>query len=890
MVAPPAGSHHLAATATFLTEVLPIGSLMNNRIRLVLSAATAVQLLGSVSFADEQQQPSPQSKNPRQIQFFENKIRPVLVKHCYECHSADSDDIGGHLRLDTRQATLKGGESGPAVVPGDLKSSLLMSAIEYRDFEMPPDAKLPDSVIRDFRKWIQSGAADPRKGPGPASPSDNTATKTPVDLWSLQPVQAPEVPDSETDIWSGNDIDRFVLRRLTEHKLKPVNDAGIDTLLRRTTIDLTGLPPTIEQQRRFGDAAAADLNSAMEQLVDELLASPQFGERWGRHWMDAVRYAESAGNSRDVLMPWAWRYRDYIIDAFNNDVPYNQFLTEQIAGDLLPAATSSERDRLQIATGFLAVGSKSLNGGNLALDIPDDQIDVIGKSVLALTISCARCHDHKFDPIPTADYYGLVGIFRSTETLYGGGTRRPKKASEKLKVYLPLGEDVEARTKAFEEQDKQLAALTKKQAAASKQLAQLRKTLPENWKAQVAKLRSETSTPDNRPNDKPAAELTGAEEKLLAKIEAFEQAQSTLKILQDELKELKQVEQPELEFAVGVRDKSKAADSPIYLRGDKSKPGQPTPRGFLSAISVQRNIQIDKQHSGRLELAQWLTQPDHPLTSRVLVNRVWQHLYGRGLVESVDNFGVNGNEPTHPELLDWLAYRFVHRHRWSIKSLIREMILTRTYRLSSDNEAGNYSIDPANTYLWRMSRRRLEAEPLRDSILAASGQLKLERPLGSAVMKMGEGEVGRGIKTEYLTEPFPHRTVYLPILRTKMPAFLKTFDYPEPSNPQGLRDSTNVPAQSLFLMNSPFVLEQSQHLASRVLETEDTEAARLNVLWQLVLGRLPNQAEVSRAREFLSQIQQDTSIDSNADTDAALTSWSMLGQALFASAEFRYLQ
>ena len=819
----------------------------------------------------------------RNLQFFESKIRPVLVQHCYKCHAADSNEIGGGLLLDSRAATRSGGESGAAVVPGNVQESLLISAIEYRDFEMPPDAKLPDDVIRDFKRWVANGAVDPRKGKPAPSPITTESKKPESDLWSLKPIAISE-PPAVTE-WAISDIDRFVLRKMNDEGLEPVPDAGVDAILRRTTFDLIGLPPTVESLAAFRDAAGHGLNSALEQLVDELLASPQFGERWGRHWMDAVRYAESAGNSRDVLMPWAWRYRDYIIDALNADVAYDRFLTEQIAGDLLSADSIAERDRLQIATGFLAIGSKSLNGGNLELDIPDDQIDVIGKAILGLTVSCARCHDHKFDPIPTADYYGLVGIFRSTETLYGGSTRRPKTVADKLKVYLPLGKNADERANTISKIDKEMAAVKKKEAVAAKRVAAQKKRLPKDWKTRYSELKEREAAIAS--NDK-LPPLRGPDKNLLRQFALFEEAERQQAELQEQLKQMQQG-LPDLDFAIGVRDKTKVADSPIYLRGDKGKAGDVTPRGFLSVVPVAEEIAVNAKQSGRLELARWITQPDHPLTSRVIVNRVWQHLFGRGLVESVDNFGVNGDTPSHPELLDWLANRFVHHHHWSLKSLIREIVLSRTYRLSNEFDERNCELDPGNIFLWRMSRRRLEAEPLRDAMLAASGQLNLERPLGSAVMKMGEGEVGRGIKTEYLDEPFPHRTVYMPILRTKMPSFLKTFDHPEPSNPQGLRDSTNVPAQSLYLMNSPFVLEQSELLARRVIDAAPDDGIRLKNLWQLTLSRSPTGTEINRSLEFLVKTDDKLKSEQSDTARREIRKWQMLSQALFASAEFRYV-
>lgn len=373
--------------------------------------------------------------DPKDVAFFEKKIRPVLVKHCYECHSADSDDVSAGLYVDSREGLLTGGEMGAAVVPGNVNKSLLIQAIEYRDIEMPPDGKLPDDVIRDFRRWVRMGAPDPRTGTMPVQASAADDASPAADLWSLEPVGDPEPPVLDSD-WPASTVDQFVHARHVERGLTPVADAESLVLLRRLCFDLTGLPPNAEQIAAIQADASPE---AFSTLIDELLASPAYGERWGRHWLDVVRYGESAGSSRDVLMPHAWRYRNYVIDAFNSDVPYDRFIAEQIAGDLLPAESPEDAKRMLVATGLLAIGSKSLNGGNVPLDLIDDQIDVIGKSMLGLTISCARCHDHKFDPIPTADYYALAGIFKSTETLYGGGIRRPKDDARQTRRLSPAG-------------------------------------------------------------------------------------------------------------------------------------------------------------------------------------------------------------------------------------------------------------------------------------------------------------------------------------------------------------------------------------------------------------------------------------------------------------------
>ncbi len=897
-----------------------------NRGRKLLALLVLLALSAGQALAEEKDPPAeqPAVQDKEGMAFFERKVRPVLVKHCYECHSADSDEIGGGLRLDTRQATLAGGESGPAVVPGKIAESLLIAAVEYRDLEMPPEGKLPEDVIADLRRWVGMGAPDPRvqEVAMPREPETKPGAES---LWSLQPVERPEVPAVRGGDWARSDIDRFVLARLEQQELEPVADADPRRLLRRVYFDLVGLPPSPEDVRAF---AADPTPEHYRRIVDKLLKSPRFGERWGRHWLDVVRYAESAGNSRDVLMPYAYRYRDYVIDALNRDVPYDRFVTEQLAGDLLPADSPEERRRLLVATGLLAVGSKSLNGGNLELDIADDQIDVVGKAVLGLTISCARCHDHKFDPIPTADYYALAGIFRSTETLYGGGTNRPKNVPEKLKVYLPLGEDAEQIGRRIEEREKEKARLTKQQAAAAKQVKTLEAKLPKNWKEKLAALEAGGKSADEAPDAKlPEADAASREvqpgqaEKgeagdqgeasqppvsqpgpLETQVARFRAAQQKLREIQTRLKQLNETPVPELEFAVGVRDKKKIADYPIQVRGERNRAGDVVQRGFLSCVELPIPAKVENQEqSGRLELARWLTHPRHPLTGRVLVNRVWQHLFGQGLVETVDNFGVNGMPPTHPQLLDWLADRFVNEHAWSLKSLVRELVMTRTYQLSTDYSEANYEVDPGNTLYWRMSRRRLEAEALRDAMLAASGKLVLDPPETSPVTKIGEGEVGRGINTRPLEEPFPHRSVYLPIIRGLVPEFLKLFDLPEPSNPQGQRAATNVPAQSLFLLNSPFVIEQAEGIAGRAMAAAQEDAGRLEYAYLLCLSRPPSAEELERGLAFLDQAQDNLAAEpaedgkprdgkQSAAPDSRLVPWTMLCQGLLASAEFRYLE
>lgn len=844
----------------------------------------ACLLLPLSLFGDETKIP------PNQLEFFEKQIRPILVQHCYECHSVDADEVGGNLYLDSREGSLTGGESGPAVVPADLRASLLIDALEYGSFEMPPDAPLPDEVIAKFKRWIRMGAPDPRDARMPHQDSDTDAEdQSSEPLWSLQPIpDSTLVPEVEDPQWPRSEIDRFVQSEREKQGLHPVGDAMPESFLRRLSFDLVGLSPSAEH---LAQIQQDDSVQTIESIVDDLLDSPRFGERWGRHWLDVARFAESAGSSRDVLMPYAWKYRDYVIDAINDDLPYTRFITEQIAGDLLDAPTKAERERLTVATGLLAVGQKSLNGGNLALDIADDQIDVVGKAVLGLTVSCARCHDHKFDPIPTRDYYSLAGIFLSTETLYGGGTKRPKTSAEKVGLYLAVGDEVDVSIKALDDLAKELAQLNKKKKTLTNRNAVLLKKLPRDWQEQEQALAERLKVK----TDEQAKEARKNDGGLQLRIDQYRKGVAALKQLQSEIKavESRQSEIPAIDFAVGVRDSKKLADTKIRIRGESNDQGEVAPRGFLECVGLDTSSileesglgQIDGDQSGRLQLAAWLTDTKNPLPARVAANRIWLHLFGRGLVETADNFGSNGVKPSHPKLLDYLAREFIQLG-WSTKKLIREIVLSRTYRLSTVFDEQDFAIDPANRFYWRNDLRRLEAEAIRDAMLSASGQLDLDRPpFGSTVARIGEGEVGRGINTDLLEEPFPYRSVYLPVIRGILPESLKLFDFPDPSNPQTVRDATNVPSQSLYFMNSPFVVEQAELAAKEILAKHETRSDRIAAAYMAILGRQPGEEEAQRIALFLDGDQ--TAVEPG--EQEPLLAWTTVIQSLFASAEFRYL-
>lgn len=813
------------------------------------------------------------------IEFFENNIRPILVDHCYECHSAETDEPAGGLLLDTRDGIREGGETGPAVVPEDIAESLLISAIEYNDLEMPPDEKLDDEVIAQFREWIEMGAPDPRDGTEHESATMDEEPEPAQPLWSLQPPVA-HTPPQATE-WARSPVDQFVLQRLTQADLSPARQADPAVLLRRLSFDLVGLPPE-QQDLAALQAAATDArrDEFFRNYVDRLLASPQYGERWARHWLDVARYGESAGSSRDVLMLYSWRYRDYVIDAFNADIAWPDFIRQQVAGDLLPADSDAQRRRNLVATGLLAIGSKSLNGGNLALDIADDQIDVVSKAFMGLTVSCARCHDHKFDPVPTADYYALAGIFRNTQTFYGGSTRRPGTLRDRMKVYLPLSAEFEQHVDDVQKIDAQVAQLTKKLNPVKKRTQAIEKRLPKDWKQLLEVMESEDG------GNPTSAEIPPD---VRRQLNLYQKTMAEMQTLNGQIRSARQrlADLPEPAFAFAVREAAKPRDFPIQIRGDRTKAGDVVPRGFLSCVTGPEIDKIPAGESGRRQLAEWLADPSHPLTSRVIVNRVWQHLFGTGLVETSNNFGESGSRPTHPELLDYLALRFQGEHQGSLKSLIRELVLTAVYQQAVDGVARGWTTDPSNTLYWRANRRRLEAEAIRDAMLHAAGRLNLDRPEGSLVQQVGEGEVGRNINTRPLEQAFDHRSVYLPVIRGLLPEFLKVFDFPEPSNPAARRSVTNVPTQSLFLMNSPFVTAQAQAAATLVCRAADNTEQRLDLLWKRCLGRGPTAAEIKMACEFLADWNSPDAADDQ--SPAGLKAWAALAQSVMGSAEFRFV-
>ena len=769
----------------------------------------------------------PRPATPEQLAYFEKYVRPIFVNRCYNCHSEAFKEAGG-LRVDVGISIFAGGDSGPVIIPGHPERSILIKRVKNPDPKkrMPQESAepLPGEEIATLETWIRNGAAWPDETEKlPQTPARLLASyqKLKTRHWSWQPLTDPPVPAVANASWPVTDIDRFILAKLEEKGLAPVKDADAVTLIRRLRYDLTGLPPSPAESKAFQANHSA---RAYSELVDRLLASAQFGERWGRHWLDVARYAESSGPSRNMPYPNAWRYRDYVIDAVNRDIPYDRFIQEQIAGDLLPAATPSERDRLLIATGFLALGPKDVNQrfkARFKMDNVDDQIDTVTRSTMALTVTCARCHDHKFDPILTTDYYALASIFTSTDDAAG---LTSKMGGSSLEYYAPdlLGylSTAAGATPIPKETMEKLAVET----AAAKKMA-------DPAKAETA-----------------GAPMSAEEIKRNSEIlRNYRRLKENLQLIDD---------LGERGYGVhSVRD-GLITDTTVRIRGVEERHGPVVPRGFLSLVSLANPPAIPAGHSGRLEMAEWITDPRNPLIARVYVNRVWQHLFGAGLVSTVDNFGTTGDQPSNAALLDYLSQTFI-RDGWSTKKLVRQIVLTRAYRLGTEYPADYRDIDPADRLIWRHAPRRLAAEEVRDSILASSGQLDLNHPGGSPSMALrmieirDDGPVVRSILAA--ADRSRYRSIYLPLLRGETPRALAAFNPVEQTLVTGQRDVTTVPSQALFMLNAPFVRRQSVVLAESLLSGKHrSDAQRIREAYERVLGRDPTSPETQKISAFLA--------------------------------------
>ncbi|MEE2706016.1 MAG: PSD1 and planctomycete cytochrome C domain-containing protein [Planctomycetota bacterium] len=680
-----------------------------------------------------------------QLEFFETKIRPLLAEHCYKCHSGRSKKLKAELRVDSHAALLKGGESGPAIVPGKSNDSLLIKAVRFESVEMPPDAKLPEEKIAVLSRWVDMGAPWPqeeaiaRENDGPNYDWD----KFRREHWAFRPVTKPEVPQPADASSGQNEIDRFILTRLQAANLKPAPPVDARTLIRRIFLDLVGIPPAPDEIAEWTKVIAADssLNQdGLRQLIDHLLESPHYGERWGRHWLDVARYSDGHGGFLDnAALPEAWRYRDWVVGAFNADMPYNEFVRLQIAGDLV------EEKKEPLATGFFALGPKYNSDGGDPDSVAqakgetlDDRVDTFSRAFLALTVSCARCHDHKFDPIPTMDYYSLAGVFNNT-----------KRADKGIHILQEAG----------------------------------------------------------------------------------------------------------------------SSDMKVALRGNLRKQGPAAPRRFLQILSGDERPHFN-QGSGRLQLAEAVVDPSNPLTARVIVNRIWMHHYGKALVRSPSNFGMLGEKPTHPELLEWLTASFVE-NGWSIKSLHRTIMLSATYQRSSRYDENNFKIDGDNKLVWRMNPRRMDVESWRDSLLAATGEL--DRTLGG-----GPTDNIVGSK---------RRTLYAKVSRNGdqfgSDHFLRLFDFPLMRATVAKRPISTVPQQFLFMMNSPFMVERAKALAERLKGEAKTNEERISRAYQLLFGRSPTDGEMQLGSRYLAQEPKD---------GQKLSDWEQYAQVLLSSNEFMYVR
>ncbi len=825
-------------------------------------------------------QAAPKPLTAAERNFFEKKVRPVLIQHCYECHSSKSKKVKGGLLLDSYDAWMTGGDSGEVIIPGKPGDSLLLAAIKYDEegMEMPPKYKLKASEIAAIEKWIEMGAPDPRRGN-----AKSIEAKKSIDIeagreyWAFQPIGDPAPPKVKDAGWAFDPIDRFILAKLEAKGLQPVGDADRHTLIRRATFDLTGLPPTPREIDAFVKDPASTPR-AFAKVVDRLLASKEFGVRWGRHWMDVARYAESVGGSRNYPMPFAWRYRDYVIQSFNDDKPFDRFIMEQIAGDLLKHRNSEHKNEATVATGFLSMGAQDLNETDrvqYVADVVDEQLDMTGRAFMALTVGCARCHDHKFDPIAQKDYYAMAGIFYSTEMRSGlknrGGGGNRGYFNTSLLIELDKAEGA-TRQEVSNAKEKLIASYRKELQVAQQNVKKFRsdlKKLGKNKGKDRAKYNAERDRLNTAAqlNQKKIRELTGKLKKLGA-------------TGNDKNKGGKL---DHYNYAMGVVD-GRPADTKLHLKGDPHTLGANVPRGFLRVASLPNtpDIEVNSSQSGRLELAKWIARRENPLTARVMVNRIWHHLFGVGLVRTTDNFGKTGEAPTHPQLLDHLATRFVD-DGWSVKKTIRHIMLSRVYQLSSAHDAKNMAVEPDNRLLWRANRRRLEVEPIRDAMLAVSGELDAAYPGPSPVMKYNAGEIGRQVQAN-IGVGSDHRSIYIPVVRQNLPEMWETFDFADPAEVKGVRDITTVAPQALFMMNNPFVLDRARKAAQRLVNDSSlNDRQRLERAYVLTLGRKPASNEVERIERFMTSLAGD---GKKAGRESA---WAAVMHALFASAEFRYV-
>lgn len=833
----------------------------------------------------EQSAPAKDKLSAEALEFFEKKIRPLLMDRCYECHSAQSKKLKGGLRLDSRDGVLKGGDSGPALMPGEPEKSLLIKAVRYtdKDLQMPPKQRLPPDQIADLETWVKSGAPDPRTSDSLtlSRPGERVGQASAQAHWAFQPVKPRPVPNVRQKSWVENAVDRFILAKLETNGLTPTAPASRPTLIRRAYFDLIGLPPTAEEVEAFVQDKSGN---AFAKVVERLLGSPHYGERWGRHWMDVARYADTAGDNADYPVPEARFYRDYIIESFNSDKPYDQFLQEQLAGDLLAKQGPREQyaDRV-IATGFIALSRRYATAPFELWHLTvEDTIETVGRAFMGLTLRCARCHDHKYDPVTKEDYYALYGIFASTQYPYAGSEEFSSKNFPRS-GFVPLlpPEEVGPRLKAHDEKIKERQAEIKRveqEGPLAKQNAELKHQIDKKSK-QIQELEAK-----QQKVDAPKAELAELQKQ---RDEANRQLQDKLKALRGDLKKLEKPGlPPNLPCAYAVSE-AKPVDANLQIRGNPEEQGPVIKRGPPKFLGGESAFDIPQGSSGRLELAQWLTQPQHPLTARVMVNRIWQHHFGKGLVATPSNFGLRGDAPTHPELLDYLAARLVESG-WSIKTMHRLIMLSRTYQLSSASLEANVAKDPGNQWYCRFNRRRLEAEAIRDAMLAVTGNLDWQKPAQHPFPEIHTWGFSQHSPFKAVYES-KHRSVFLMTQRLVRHPYLALFDSPDANITTDARSESTVPLQALYLMNNPFVQEQASAVARRLLGATNNREERMRLATELVWSRQLKSKEAERGVEYLDRYQQELARTGAPPEQIEMEAWTSYARVLLTANEFVYV-
>ena len=913
--------------------------------------------------------------------FFEKKIRPVLSMSCYECHSAKSKSLKAGLLLDRKAGWVRGGKNGAVIHPGKPDESILMNALKYdnHELQMPPSGKLSETVLADFEKWISMGAPDPRN----SSMEEVFAVgglkakslKEGREFWAFKPIKLPLLPAVQKGEWIQDEIDRYILRGIEEHDIEPSQKAKPTTLLRRIFFDLTGLPPSPQDIKDYQNSSSQE---SFENVVNKLLESPRFGERWGRHWLDVARYADTTGGGRNNPFPNSHRYRDYVINSFNNDKPFDQFIIEQIAGDLMPSSTDEEYNEKLTGTGFLALGPHNYalqDKALLRMEVVDEQLTAVGKAFMGLTMDCARCHDHPFDPISITDYYSMAGIFRSTNSLVPGnvagfherelrdefGEQREqydqtlasleKRLKDAVNLFKALGGKESIRNA------RSLDPLTLEGIVVD-ELAVMKKG---NWKlsthtpgyvgsgyhhdnntgkgnksityrANISKggeydVQVSYTDGSNRskktpitvmhadgeqkiyidqtkppailgtftsvgvfrfePIERDVVQITteGTEGYVIAdaiRLVAIENkygvpnfsdkpketehdlvaqkkladAQKSVEKLKGEIEIHKKSQPPKVARVMSVLEQEKTGDWHIHLRGGIRTLGPLVERGFLK-VAIPKGAssvaEIPDSSSGRLQLAKWIASSNNPLPARVYANRIWHHLFGRGIVASTDNFGEMGDRPTHPELLDYLA-NYLIENNWSSKSLIRKIVLSSTYQMTTNVSAIAQKIDPENNLFSRQNRKRLEAEAIGDAMLLAGGQISANHPVLEK-----------------------RRFIFQKLNRNNLSELFEVFDYPNPGLVSGNRNISSVPTQALYMMNNEFVIKQAR-LVSDIIEKKETNDlnGKITLAFLKCLGRLPNAEEMKTSHLFLEKKFHKVSLEG-------------LVHSLLACLDFRYL-